>query len=105
MKKKIIIKVQTSVTVGGRSYKTAKNACDAWANSVFYRMYDRHTEKIGHSAYHDKAWSERNIHDNNCRTVGSGAVVYYAEPEKAIRKAYRRSIKIFEKIFSQQRKP
>lgn len=104
MKKKPKIKVQPVVYINGRGYKTARKACLAWAESVYWRMYQQHTKKIGHAAYHDEAWCARNEYDSNSKAItAGGVVVYYAEPRKAVQKAFRRSIKIFDEIFNQHK--
>jgi hypothetical protein len=102
MKKKLKVKIQPTVYINGRGYKTARKACLAWAEGVYCRMYERHTKKIGYAAYYDKAWCERNEYDNNSKTNTCGGVVYYADPRKAVDKAFRRSINIFNEIFDQR---
>lgn len=97
-----IHKFQVSVTINGRKYVTAKAAANEWADTVEYRMYQRHTDKIGQSAYYDPAWSARNIRDPNAPTntlnYNGIAVEMYTGQNKLKEKAYRRCIKIFQTV-------
>lgn len=71
-------RVQTIVTIGRSTYRTAQRAAEAWAQMVSISFHERHTRRIGYAAYHDQAWAARTAHFEAT--------------------AYRRALPIFQKI-------
>jgi hypothetical protein len=77
-KKLTRVKVQTTVTIGGSTYRTAQRAAEAWANWVRIEFHEKHTRRLGYAAYHDWAWVKRTAHFEQT--------------------AYRRALPIFQRI-------
>lgn len=89
-----LVKFQTSVTIRGRTYRTAKHAAEAYGLAVLSRFEDKHTKKIGHAAYHDQKWFQRHYGGN---TVKSGFLEFLEGLPPTAERAARRSLPIFKR--------
>jgi len=63
--------------IANRCYRTAQTAAVAWSEWCAIRRHERHSQILGHAAYHDAAWAART--------------------QNFEQRALRRSLKVFQK--------
>lgn len=56
------VQIRHVAVIGGQTYRTAEAAARVWAQWFDIRMHARHTQLIGHAAYHDTVWFNRTRH-------------------------------------------
>ena len=90
------VKIIPVAVIGNKAYKTAKKAAEAYAYMVYRNANKRQTKKIGHAAYHHVKWMS--WHFQNTTTVRQGPLEFIDGLNYTEAKAYRRSLKIFQKV-------